>query len=159
MDNPCTSWLADSSWDNITELDKLPNFHGIMASFEQYSRDWNLWFTSTEPENAKLPGVWWQDFCFFCYRRKLLLLGRSCVGDLHPFLFILGDWDSNCSDLQRMLIVRSLRQDRVSFCVTSFVVNNLGSRFVEPPVLDMKAVSVSCYLFNPHCFSRLECES
>lgn len=66
MDNPCTSWLADSSWDNITELDKLPNFHGIMASFEQYPRDWNLWFTSTEPENATLPGVWWQDFSFFC---------------------------------------------------------------------------------------------
>lgn len=41
-----------------------------------------------------------------------------------------------------MLIVRSLRQDRVAFCVTSFIVNNLGSRFVEPPVLDMKAVSV-----------------
>uniref|UniRef100_A0A3Q3FFF1 Dynein heavy chain region D6 P-loop domain-containing protein n=1 Tax=Labrus bergylta TaxID=56723 RepID=A0A3Q3FFF1_9LABR len=42
----------------------------------------------------------------------------------------------------KMLIVRSLRQDRVSVCVTSFIVNNLGSRFVEPPVLDMKAVSV-----------------
>ncbi len=66
MDNPCTSWLADSSWDNITELDKLPNFHGIMASFEQYPRDWNLWFTSTEPENATLPGlyVFWQVFLY-----------------------------------------------------------------------------------------------
>uniref|UniRef100_A0A4W6ECP9 Dynein axonemal heavy chain 2 n=1 Tax=Lates calcarifer TaxID=8187 RepID=A0A4W6ECP9_LATCA len=106
MDNPCTSWLADSSWDNITELDKLPNFHGIMVSFEQYPRDWNLWFTSAEPENATLPG----------------------------------DWESNCNELQKMLVVRSLRPDRVSFCVTSFIVNNLGSRFVEPPVLDMKAV-------------------
>ncbi|XP_070785989.1 dynein axonemal heavy chain 2 [Enoplosus armatus] len=106
MDNPCTSWLADSSWDNITELDKLPNFHGIMASFEQSPREWNLWFTSTEPENATLPG----------------------------------DWENNCNELQKMLIVRSLRQDRVSLCVTSFIVSNLGSRFVEPPVLDMKAV-------------------
>ncbi|XP_070849918.1 dynein axonemal heavy chain 2 [Chaetodon trifascialis] len=106
MDNPCPSWLADSSWDNITELDKLPNFHGIMTSFEQYPRDWNLWFTSAEPENATLPG----------------------------------DWENNCNELQKMLIVRSLRQDRVSSCVTSFIVHNLGSRFVEPPVLDMKAV-------------------
>ena len=39
-----------------------------------------------------------------------------------------------------MLIVRSLRSDRVSFCATSFIVNNLGSKFVEPPVLDMKQV-------------------
>uniref|UniRef100_A0A3Q3JPP1 Uncharacterized protein n=1 Tax=Monopterus albus TaxID=43700 RepID=A0A3Q3JPP1_MONAL len=106
MDNPCTSWLADSSWDNITELDKLPNFHGIMASFEQYPQEWNLWFTSTEPEHATLPGV----------------------------------WENKCNELQKMLIVRSLRPDRVSFCITSFIVNNLGSRFVEPPVLNMKAV-------------------
>lgn len=40
-----------------------------------------------------------------------------------------------------MLIVRSLRQDRVAFCVASFIVSNLGSRFVEPPVLNMKLVS------------------
>ena len=39
-----------------------------------------------------------------------------------------------------MLIVRSLRQDRVSFCVTTFIINNLGSKFVEPPVLDMQQV-------------------
>ncbi|XP_070711337.1 dynein axonemal heavy chain 2 [Pempheris klunzingeri] len=106
MDNPCTSWLADSCWDNITELEKLPNFHGIMASFEQDPRDWNLWFTSAEPEKATLPG----------------------------------DWENSCNELQKMLIVRSLRQDRVSSCVTSFIVNSLGSRFVEPPVLDMKTV-------------------
>lgn len=47
-----------------------------------------------------------------------------------------------------MLIVRSLRQDRVSFCVTSFIVSNLGSRFIEPPVLNMKLVSGSAFLRN-----------
>ncbi|KAM6908086.1 dynein axonemal heavy chain 2-like [Lycodopsis pacificus] len=106
MYNPCTSWLVDSSWDNITELNKLPKFHGIIASFEYYSRDWNLWFTSAEPEVATLPD----------------------------------NWEQNCNKLQKMLIVRSLRQDRVSLCVTSFIVNILGHHFVEPPVLDMKAV-------------------
>ena len=38
-----------------------------------------------------------------------------------------------------MLIVRSLRPDRVSFCVTSFITNNLGVKFTEPPVLNMAA--------------------
>ncbi|XP_034502705.1 dynein heavy chain 2, axonemal isoform X3 [Ailuropoda melanoleuca] len=56
MDNPCTSWLADAYWDNITELDKLTNFHGLMNSFEQYPRDWHLWYTSATPEKAMLPG-------------------------------------------------------------------------------------------------------
>lgn len=40
-----------------------------------------------------------------------------------------------------MLIVRSLRQDRITFCVISFIIDNLGVSFVEPPALDMKAVS------------------
>eukprot|EP00061_Rhincodon_typus_P010339 g34558.t1 len=106
MDNPCPSWLADANWDNITELDKLTNFHGIMNSFEQYPKDWHAWYTSAEPETAMLPV----------------------------------EWDNTCNELQRMLIVRSLRQDRIAFCVTSFIVNNLGSKFVEPPVLDMRSV-------------------
>ncbi|XP_053319883.1 dynein axonemal heavy chain 2 [Spea bombifrons] len=106
MDNPCPGWLSDANWDNITELDKLANFHGLMNSFEQYPRDWNLWYTSPEPENACLPG----------------------------------EWENACSEMQRMLIVRSLRQDRVAFCVTAFIINNLGSKFTEPPVLDMRAV-------------------
>ncbi|XP_006899240.1 PREDICTED: dynein heavy chain 2, axonemal [Elephantulus edwardii] len=106
MDNPCTNWLADAYWDNITELDKLTNFHGLMNSFEQYPRDWYLWYTSATPEKAMLPG----------------------------------EWENTCNEMQRMLIVRSLRQDRVAFCVTSFIVSNLGSRFVEPPVLNMKLV-------------------
>ncbi|XP_043933259.1 dynein axonemal heavy chain 2 [Protopterus annectens] len=106
MDNPCSSWLADINWDNITELDKLTNFHGIMNSFEQYPRDWNIWYTCSEPENSTLPG----------------------------------EWENACNELQRMLLIRSLRQDRVAVCVTSFIVNNLGSKFVEPPVLDMKSV-------------------
>jgi len=106
MDNPCTNWLSDSAWDNITELDKLTNFHGIITSFEQYPRDWNLWYTSSEPEVTALPG----------------------------------EWDNACNELQRMLIVRSLRPDRVSFTATSFIINNLGSKFTEPPVLDMQSV-------------------
>uniref|UniRef100_A0A8C1Q525 Dynein, axonemal, heavy chain 2 n=1 Tax=Cyprinus carpio TaxID=7962 RepID=A0A8C1Q525_CYPCA len=53
------------------------------------------------------------------------------------------EWQKNCNELQRMLIVRSLRQDRISLCVTTFVINNLGSQFVEPPILDMKAVTDS----------------
>jgi len=55
-------------------------------------------------------------------------------------LYLLGEWDNACNELQKMLLIRSLRPDRVSFCATSFITNNLGSRFVEPPVLDMQHV-------------------
>jgi dynein heavy chain, axonemal len=105
MDNPC-SWLSDQLWDNVTELAKLANFRSIIASFEQYPRDWYSWFQSSEPEITSLPG----------------------------------ELDSSTNELQKMLIVRSLRPDRVSFCAYKYIVNNLGLKFVEPPVLDMKAV-------------------
>lgn len=51
-----------------------------------------------------------------------------------------GEWENSCNELQRMAIIRSLRPDRVSVVATSFIVNNLGQRFVEPPPLDMRAV-------------------
>ena len=55
MDNPLP-WLSETAWDNITELDKQANFHGLVTSFEQYPRDWNLWYTAPEPETTGLPG-------------------------------------------------------------------------------------------------------
>ncbi|KAJ4429792.1 Dynein heavy chain 2, axonemal [Periplaneta americana] len=106
IDNPCPGWLSDLHWDNITELDKLAGFHGVITSFEQYPRDWHIWYTNKEPENLPL----------------------------------IGEWEDICTEFQHMLFVRSLRSDRVSFCVTKFIINNLGPQFVEPPVLDIKSV-------------------
>ncbi|KAM3621055.1 uncharacterized protein V6R79_005381 [Siganus canaliculatus] len=105
-DNPCSSWLPDSSWVNITHLATLQPFRDITKSFERRPEQWKKWFSSTEPENAALP-----DF-----------------------------GEGSCTELQRMLILRSLRPDRVSLCISSFVVNTLGRRFVESPLLDLTAV-------------------
>ncbi|XP_050431508.1 dynein axonemal heavy chain 2 [Adelges cooleyi] len=103
-ENP--SWLPLPSWDNITELDKLPGFHGIGKSFEQFSREWKEWYMSPEPENMNL----------------------------------VGQWKDICTPFQQMLLVRSLRLDRLSFSISKFIVENLGPKFVEPPVLDIKSV-------------------
>ncbi|XP_054457059.1 LOW QUALITY PROTEIN: dynein axonemal heavy chain 2 [Anoplopoma fimbria] len=108
---------SDSSWNNITELDKLPNFHGIVASFEE-----------PPPKTGSF---------------------GSPASQRMPLYQVIGE--NKCNELQKMLIVCSLHQGRVSLCVTSFVVNNLVSRLVETPVLDMKAV-ISAYL-KPSFFS------
>nr|XP_034179953.1 dynein heavy chain 2, axonemal [Osmia lignaria] len=105
LDKP-VPWMPDESWDNVTELDKLPGFHGIVSSFEQFPRDWNNWYIHTEPESIPL----------------------------------IGEWEANCNVFQKMLVIRSCRPDRMSFCIANFIVLNLGQRFVEPPVLDLKAV-------------------
>ena len=74
------------------------------------------------------------------FSEATLSYGFCSPCSLHMFTVFSGEWDNACNELQRMLLVRSLRPDRVSFCATSFIVNNLGSRFVEPPVLDMQQV-------------------
>lgn len=53
---------------------------------------------------------------------------------------MLGEWEDQCNEFQKMLFVRCLRQDRISICITTFITNQLGPKFVEPPVLDIRAV-------------------
>nr|CAD7568025.1 unnamed protein product [Timema californicum] len=131
MDNPCAAWLSEEAWDNVTELDKIPGFHGVITSFEQYPKDWNLWYTNKEPETLPL-------IVFSTFPYKPIV--EPAMDSLKCPMFGSGEWDDICTEFQRMLFVRSLRPDRISLCVTSFVVNTLGLKFVEPPVLDIKAV-------------------
>jgi len=51
-----------------------------------------------------------------------------------------GTWGQTLSDLQRLLLLRSIRLDRVESAIRLFVAENLGSKFVDPPVLDLNQV-------------------
>lgn len=51
-----------------------------------------------------------------------------------------GEWDNKLTELQRMLIVRSLRLDRSLNASVNFISNNLGARYVEPPPFNLRAV-------------------
>ncbi|KAJ3321161.1 Dynein heavy chain 2, axonemal [Blyttiomyces sp. JEL0837] len=103
LPNPFTEWITESTWDNITELDNIPAFTGLVSSIEQSEREWKAWFMSSEPEELTLPG----------------------------------EWENKLNDLQRMVIVRCIRPDRVMFCAQAFTAANLGQKFVEPPILDV----------------------
>jgi hypothetical protein len=46
--NPCPDWIDVPTWDNITELDKLPGLMGLASSFEQNPKDWKKWFMSSK---------------------------------------------------------------------------------------------------------------
>lgn len=52
---------------------------------------------------------------------------------------LVGEWNDKLTDFEKICVVRCLRPDRISFCLTHFIINTLGPRFVEPPVLDLKA--------------------
>ena len=38
--NPFDGWLTETCWDNITELDTLPAFRELAASFESLGDEW-----------------------------------------------------------------------------------------------------------------------
>lgn len=116
--NPAPAWISEEMWDNVSMLEELPNFKGVVASFEQASMVWEEWYREGEPEVAELPG----------------------------------EWEAKCDELQRLVFVRCLRPDRVIFAATSYVANNLGRKFVEPPVLDLGEVYVDSNPLTPIIF-------
>ena len=117
--NPCPDWIDANTWDNIAELDKIPQFMGIASAFDQGPRDWKNWYMSAKPESEPLPG----------------------------------DWENKCSnELQRMCILRSLRPDRVLFSATSFVSQNLGQAYADPPAFDLKIIYQTSSVFTPLIF-------
>ena len=55
---------------------RLANFHGVVQAFEQYPRDWHVWYTSPEPETAPLPGK---------YNYYRFIKAEWQIGPLHDF--------------------------------------------------------------------------
>ncbi|XP_055375876.1 dynein axonemal heavy chain 2 [Condylostylus longicornis] len=106
VENPRPDWIGEESWDNITMLDKISEFHGIVDSLQTNPKLWLEWYSTTAPESVPL----------------------------------VGEWDKKLTDFQKMCVIRSLRPDRISACLSQFIINILGPRFIEPPVLDLAQV-------------------
>ncbi|KAF4721560.1 hypothetical protein FOZ63_008574, partial [Perkinsus olseni] len=51
-----------------------------------------------------------------------------------------GEWESRLDPLQKLLLVRALRGDRILPAVGRFVTAKMGPRFVEPPNFDLEAI-------------------
>ena len=49
-----------------------------------------------------------------------------------------GDWNGKLNTFQKMIVVKSLRPDKVTLAVQNFVVEHLGQPFVEPPVFNLQ---------------------
>lgn len=53
---------------------------------------------------------------------------------------IPGDWNSNLTGFQKLLLLKCLRPDRVISGVQDFVASQLGEKFVEPQTSDLSAL-------------------
>ena len=51
-----------------------------------------------------------------------------------------GEWSNKLDDLQKMVVLRCIRPDRLTQAVATYVSNHLGRSFVEPPAFDLEAI-------------------
>ncbi|KAL0235821.1 hypothetical protein GEMRC1_002403 [Eukaryota sp. GEM-RC1] len=56
--NPFPSWIPLEYWDNITEVEKLSSFRGLVSTIEDTEKSWYHWYTNSTPEIATLPNDW-----------------------------------------------------------------------------------------------------
>ncbi|VVC43185.1 Dynein heavy chain, domain-2,Dynein heavy chain domain,Dynein heavy chain, domain-1,Dynein heavy chain, P- [Cinara cedri] len=55
-------------------------------------------------------------------------------------LELIGLWENKCNLFHRILLVHSLRLDRLSFSIKYFITKNLGSQFSETPIFNIKNI-------------------
>ena len=110
---------------------------------------------STLPDNAN--HEWLSDQCWdnICQLTNLSSVFSDMVDSLNQngrswkqwfldstpeSLRLPGDWDNKLNEFQKMIVLRALRPDRVVFATKTFISNNLGPEFVQPPSLDLSVV-------------------
>ena len=50
---------------------------------------------------------------------------------------IPGDWDKKLNTLQKMIVLKATRPDKISLAVQNFIVEKLGKEFIEPPTFNL----------------------
>ncbi|XP_070535810.1 dynein axonemal heavy chain 6-like isoform X2 [Ptychodera flava] len=53
---------------------------------------------------------------------------------------IKGHWNTRLTDFQKLIMIKSFKEEKVVFAVTDFVKNNLGQSFIENPPTDLASL-------------------
>jgi len=115
-------WMSDKVWLNVLQLtrhsfghDGQVFYRDLADSVQRSEASWRKWFDENEPESVPVP-----DF------EDRLVVERT----LGPFL--------------RLVVVRSMREDRTGISCTQFIEKSLDSRFTAPvtdAIVDIHAES------------------
>ncbi|KAG1961895.1 dynein heavy chain 12, axonemal [Pimephales promelas] len=102
----------------------------------------------SNPDPNWLPDKSWDEICRASDLRALQGLKESFIKSPERFLPIYDNkepyntalpspWCDKLNELQKMIIYRCLRPDKIEPAIGKFVTDNLGKRFVEPPPFDL----------------------
>ncbi|XP_065142099.1 dynein axonemal heavy chain 12-like [Paramisgurnus dabryanus] len=100
------------------------------------------------PDPSWLPDKSWDEICRANDLPGLQGLKESFIKSPESFLPIYNSkepyntalpkpWCNKLNDLQRMIIYRCLRPDKIEPAISKFVTDQLGKKFVEPPPFDL----------------------
>ncbi|XP_053614808.1 dynein axonemal heavy chain 12 [Plodia interpunctella] len=69
---------------------------------------------------------------------KDIQLWKDVYDDIDPHTrAIPGAWEENLSSFQKLLVIRILRPDKLTFAISDFVEKQLGRRYITPPPFDI----------------------
>ena len=71
IQNPAKDWLVESSWLDLSDCAKLPNFKGLDADFAQDVKSWRAFFDNNNCFKDPLPGKW--NDCLDKFQKLLVL--------------------------------------------------------------------------------------
>jgi len=63
-----------------------------------------------------------------------------------------GDWDGRLDQMQKLIVVRCIRPDRVPTAVSGYISARLDPKFVEPPPLDLEQIYEESTCYTPLLF-------
>ncbi|KAG9396016.1 Dynein heavy chain and region D6 of dynein motor [Carpediemonas membranifera] len=119
------SWIPDQGWEDLTRMTELsPRYEALLDHIEGNLAAWKEWTDLEKPEAATPPFV--------------PLASEEGPAELSKF--------------ECMLLLRCFRIDRVYHAVTDFVIDVMGERFVQPPVLDYENIFRQSSCFSPILF-------
>ncbi len=119
---PC-NWLAAAGWKdfsyltNSSQFSNFPKLKRLGTHFKDNLPAWKTWYDLEAPENAVLPPQCGSN--------------ASGVGLEEPIML---------NSMEKLCVMRCFRPDRVVHAMRNVVTNEIGKKFIQPPVLDYKRI-------------------
>ncbi|KAJ9465464.1 Dynein-1-beta heavy chain [Diplonema papillatum] len=103
-------FVAPQVWGLLDALERsVPAFKGLLSDIEKNAFTWEAWFGLKEPQEKEPP--------------------NGAAGG--------ADWSETLSDFQKLLLLRSCREEKMLFAVTNYVARQMGEAYITAPPLNL----------------------
>ncbi|XP_063775637.1 dynein axonemal heavy chain 6 [Pseudophryne corroboree] len=120
---PDVPWLSDILWYSCCDLEEvLPCFKGIKVDILSAPVVIHLGSLEIQINPSSWDG----------YNTQTSSKQSGKENEMVP-----GSWDEMLNLFQKLILIKSVAEEKVVFAITEFVINNLGKKFIENPPVDL----------------------